>query len=142
MATRSSLTYPPPSTKGLANCESSFYNEAMQVIPVKLREELAEDPYYQRCVRHSKDCRGRITWEHAFIYAGKQIQEKWAIIPLCEYHHSVCRFQDAGNLNKEINHYIALSRATPEDLAKYPKKDWEQLKKYLHGKYHDKAERK
>ena len=111
----------------------------MQAIPVKLKEELAEDPYYKRCARHGKECRGRITWEHAFIYAGKQIQEKWSIIPLCEFHHAVCRFQDSGDLNKEYNQYIALKRATQEDLAKYPKKNWEQLKKYLYEKYKNKT---
>ena len=111
----------------------------MQAIPAKLREELALDPYYKRCTRHGWDCWGRITWEHAFIYAGRQIQEKWAIIPLCEYHHAVCRFQDSGSLNKEYNQYIALCRASDEDLAKYPRRDWEQLKKYLHEKYKEKA---
>lgn len=101
----------------------------MNNIPLSLREEMAADPYYKVCARKSKACNGRITWEHAWIYAGKQIQEKWAIIPLCWYHHL------GDGLHKEKNQAISLFRATPEDLAKYPKKDWEQSLKYFKEKY-------
>lgn len=80
-------------------------------------------------------CRGRLTLEHAFIYAGKQINEDWAIIWLCAFHHAVDEFQDGGNLEKDLNQFLALSRATPEDLAKYPRKDWAQLRRYLTVKY-------
>jgi hypothetical protein len=79
---------------------------------------MANDPYYSICSRRNHECSGRITWEHCFIYGGRQIQEKWAIIPLCEYHHL------GVGLNKRINERIAIERATSEDLAKYPRKDW------------------
>lgn len=102
----------------------------MRPIPPKLREEMASDPYYKFCARrHEGTCSGRITWEHALIYAGKQINEKWAIIPLCVYHHL------GEGLNKELNVYIALERATPEEFAKYPRKDWSQIFRYLSAKY-------
>jgi hypothetical protein len=107
----------------------------MRKIPTKLREEMADDPYYSVCSRYNENCGGRITWEHVFIYAGKQINEKWAIIPLCEKHHAVNRYQDAGLLDKEINQWISIQRATDEDLEKYPKKDWKTLKVYLENKY-------
>lgn len=97
----------------------------MTPIPPKLREEMSNDPYYKVCARKNGECSGRITWEHAWIYAGKQIQEKWAIIPLCWFHHL------GEGLNKRINQLISLLRATPEDLAKYPKKDWVYEKKLL-----------
>jgi hypothetical protein len=98
-------------------------------IPLQLREKMSEDPYYKNCARKNSDCSGRITWEHAFIYKN-QIQERWAIIPLCVYHH-------LGNgLNKELNHYLALKRADIEDLCKrMPKKDWKQYWNYLKNKY-------
>lgn len=97
---------------------------------------MSEDPYYSVCCRGSEgSCDGRITWEHSFIYAGKQINEKWAIIPLCEYHHGVGKFQDGGDLDKELNQYIALSRALEEDLKKYPRKDWKRMLVYLVQKY-------
>ena len=97
----------------------------MSPIPEKLREELANDPYYQVCARlKDGDCEGRITWEHAWIYAGKQIQERWAIIPLCWHHHL------GAGLEKPKNQYIALMRATPAELAKYPNKNWaEELRR-------------
>lgn len=99
-------------------------------IPIALRNELSKDPYYSTCARANEhSCSGRITWEHCWIYGGKQIQEKWAIIPLCERHHDVLSWQDKGDLNKTLNHRISLARATAEDLAKYPKKDWEYEKR-------------
>jgi hypothetical protein len=99
------------------------------MIPKKLLEEILSDKYYKTCSRLNKDCKGRITFEHAFIYKN-QIQEKWSIIPLCWHHH-------LGNgLDKELNHYIALCRADIDDLEKrMPKKPWRQMYKYLREKY-------
>lgn len=82
------------------------------------------DPYYKKCARANSQCAGRITWEHCWIYAGRQINERWAIIPICAFHHAVDEFQDGGDLDKNENKRISLLRATEEDLAKYPKKDW------------------
>lgn len=101
----------------------------MRKIPTRVVSQMENDPYYQMCARHGPDCAGRITWEHAFIYAGKQINEVWAIIPLCWHHHL------GSGLNKELNQWISIQRATPDDLLKYPNKDWEQLYKYLESKY-------
>lgn len=89
-------------------------SSAMKPIPKKLRDEMAAEYYYHHCCRRDEHCSGRVTWEHCFTYAGRQVQERWAIIPLCEYHHL------GSGLNKRINREIAISRATPEDLAKYP----------------------
>jgi hypothetical protein len=98
----------------------------LRPIPAKLKRQLEADPYYKTCARWREGgCEGRITWEHAFIYAGHQINEKWAIIPLCEHHHL------GPGLNKQINQKIALARATAEDFKKYPKFDWRQMKKFL-----------
>ncbi len=47
----------------------------MRPISPKLREQMANDPYYKYCARGGPDCNGRITWEHCFTYAGKQINE-------------------------------------------------------------------
>ena len=89
------------------------------MIPEKLRKELSKDSYYKKCSRkevfNDHECQGRIRLEHSLIYGGRQIQERWAIVPLCEFAHSVDNFQDGGILNKEKNLYIALSRATIED---------------------------
>lgn len=94
----------------------------MNKIPTKLREQLSEDPEYKVCARHKDgDCDGRITWEHAMIYAGSQVQERWAIIPLCEYHHAVNKHLDGRGLDKRKNIWIALNRATDDDLIRFSK---------------------
>lgn len=97
------------------------------VIPLKLREEMALDPFYKHCAlfgqviegKHPHICEGKITWEHAMIYAGEKIQKKWAIIPLCEKAHAVNSFQDAGTMKKEVNRWVALNRASRPDLEAY-----------------------
>jgi hypothetical protein len=90
---------------------------------------MSADPYYLKCARENAVCAGRITWEHAIIWAGKQVNEVWAIIPLCHYHHQ------GGGLDKDKNRYLALKRATDADLAKYPKRNWKQELEYLKQKY-------
>lgn len=94
----------------------------MRPIPQALKKQILTDPYYLQCARSSEGgCEGRITFEHAIIYAGKQLNELWAIIPLCEYHHAVNQFQDGGNLNKMENIRIALNRATDAELERISK---------------------
>lgn len=89
----------------------------MSKIPAKLLKEILADPYYKVCARKPDGgCAGRITFEHAIIYAGRQLQEKWAIIPLCTFHHAVNEHQDGGNLVKDKNVWIALNRATDSEL--------------------------
>jgi hypothetical protein len=101
----------------------------MRSIPPKIRKQIDEEPYYKKCARLSSECSGRITIEHSFIYSGRQVNELWALLPLCWHHHL------GSGLDKRINEYLSLQRATEEDLAKYPKRDWKQLKKYLSFKY-------
>jgi hypothetical protein len=90
----------------------------MNHIPEKLRTQLSGDPYYRVCARSNSECSGRITWEHALCYAGKQVQERFAIIPLCEYHHL------GAGLVKRHNINIAMARATVDDRKKYPLLKW------------------
>lgn len=105
----------------------------MQPIPTAHKEQIKTDPRFKICARHDPDCQGRITVEHAFTYSGRQINELWAYVPLCWYHHL------GAGLNKEINRWISLQQATAADLAKYPRFDWKQLIKYLNSK-HGKSE--
>jgi hypothetical protein len=108
----------------------------MRPIPKQLRDEMEADPYYKQCVRRKEgNCSGRITWEHSFEYGGKQINEKWAIIPLCWYHHL------GDGLDKDYNQYISVNRMTKADEDKYPRKNWKQLRSYLNGKYENKRTR-
>lgn len=111
----------------------------MKAIPPRLRAELDCDPYYKKCSRkayfNDHECAPNplngqlIEWEHAFVHGGHQVQERWAIIPICYYSHR------GGGLDKEKNQYIALRRATLGELTKYPKTNWYQLFTYLHSKF-------
>lgn len=111
----------------------------MRPIPEKMKQEMLNAPEYQVCMRNAEFndhvCQGRLTLEHALIYRGRQINEKWAIMSLCAWGHDVDEWQDAGNIDKRKNEYCCIIRATDEDLAKYPKKNWKQLRKFLINKY-------
>lgn len=91
----------------------------MNNTPQKVKKKILADDYYRSCARaDEEECDGRITWEHALMYAGKQVQEVWAIIPLCWFHHL------GAGLDKRKNIRIALSRATPEELKRYERNTW------------------
>lgn len=90
----------------------------MSPIPIKLHQQLATDPEYRVCSRAGSACKGRMTWEHAILYAGKQVQEKWAILPLCFYHHL------GAGLDKRWNINYAMSRAKKQDRLNYPRLKW------------------
>ena len=108
----------------------------MRFIPENLKEKISSDPSMKLCIHFNKDCRdefgnrpGRAEWEHAFIYAGKQINERWAIIGVCWYHHR------GPGLNKAYNQYRCLIRMTDEEMSeaikKYPNVDWISLRNRL-----------
>ena len=108
----------------------------MRKISKKNKQIINENPYYRRCARENYDCDGRITIEHALIFAGKQIDEIWNFVPLCEYHHAVNRHQDGGDLKKEINVWIALNQAEESDLRRYSKSvDYVRMREVLNKKY-------
>lgn len=97
----------------------------MRKISKKNLDIIKTDPYYKRCLKNNQDCYGRLTIEHALIYSGRQIDEIWALLPLCWYHHL------GPGLDKNFNRWVALCRATDEDLGKYSKANFQQLKKSL-----------
>lgn len=114
----------------------------MNNMPPGLREELADDPEYQICMRnellHDHECerdsvghRRSVEWEHCWVYAANQIQERWAIISICWFVHR------GPGLVKQINEWISINRMTPEDEAKYPRYNWIQRRKYLNSLYGD-----
>jgi len=104
----------------------------MRPIPKKMLQQILDDPFYQKCIRDFEGkCKGRITLEHSLIWAGRQINDIFAIVPVCACHHEVDEYQNSGQMDKQVNQLAALLRATPEDLKKYPRVDWEQEKKRL-----------
>lgn len=106
----------------------------MRPISQKVKEKLDAEP--DICALKDKNCAGRITYEHCLTYAGRQIDEAWAIIKICAWHHSVDEFQDSGGLNKEKNIWVALNKATDEELLKYSKCiDYIKMRDRLNHKY-------
>lgn len=98
---------------------------------MKMRDELASLPRMKRCAVAGmgyESCDGRIEFDHVWIYAGRQINELWAILGLCHCHHVA---KDGNFLLKETILRASLRIATDEDLAKYPRKNWDQIKKSL-----------
>lgn len=98
---------------------------------VEVRPNLCQ----RRQVFHDHECQGRITWEHALTYAGRQVDEAFAIVKICAWAHDVDEFQDGHNLDKEKNMYIALSQATDEDMARYPRAGWILRRQWLARKF-------
>lgn len=109
----------------------------MRPIAQKNRKIIDSDPYYRFCARADEgDCQGRITIEHAIIVAGRQLDEMWALLPICAYHHSVNQFQDCGKMNKEKHEWLALNRATDEELEAISKAvDYKRKREYLNSIY-------
>lgn len=97
----------------------------MRPIPSKLRNQIAKNPWMKKCCVPGCGNTTDVTWEHALKWAGRQINEAWAIIPLCWHHHLYT------GLDKRFNEWVALHRATDDDLAKYPKHNWFQDLKAL-----------
>lgn len=94
----------------------------MRKISPEDKEYINADKFFKTCIRAKEGtCKGRITIDHVLIFAGKQIAELWNYIPNCEYHHGVENYQDKGDLNKEINTWAALNRATDLELMPYCK---------------------
>lgn len=84
-------------------------------IPADMRAEMDEDPFMHRCCLADNTCEGRIEWHHNLIYAGKRVNEKWAVLPCCHYHHT-----SESHFKEQLNK-IMCSRASVEDLEKYSK---------------------
>lgn len=89
----------------------------MNNIPAKLKKQFLADPEYKVCaLKDYHECGGRITLEHAIIVAGRQMQARWAIVPICARGHEVDGYQDAHTMDKDMNKWVALNRATDDEL--------------------------
>ena len=96
-----------------------------------MRHTLERMPRMKQCELYLWDfgpCSGRIEWHHTEIYRGQQINELWAILGVCSNHHAMVK---TDKKVREALERRSLEIATDEELEKYPKKDWKQLKKYL-----------
>lgn len=98
---------------------------------------MEKDPFYHRCCLTGRGIKTenrfnmeRIEWHHNLIYAGKQVQEKWAILPIVKRLHD----QMVGE-TKERCDWIMLNRATEEDLARFDRANLKAKRDALNKKY-------
>lgn len=105
----------------------------MRPIPPELKEEMSNDIYYKQCCLSSLgNCSNEIQWHHNLIFGGKQVNEKFCILPVCKYHHDI-----ANNryIRERLDH-IMLQRATDEQLKPFCKAiNWIERKKTLAKMY-------
>jgi hypothetical protein len=73
------------------------------------------------------ECEGRLQWHHAFTYAGKRVNELWAIIPLCEEHHKH-EAQWRVYINDKVCERIKHFKAEADFATKYPKSNLLQMR--------------
>lgn len=101
----------------------------MSPIPPKLRDEMSADPFYKKCCITGKT-NEKIDFHHNMIYAGRQLQQKFAILPLAQIiHERIIAYKDKCD-------WIMLNRATPEELKKYSRAiDYNYRLKQLNAKY-------
>lgn len=103
----------------------------MHPIPQKLREEIAESGQNSGCALDHGEygyCYGRVEWHHVWTYAGRQIQEAWAIVGACRKHHDEVKARPEV---KDALERESLRRATEKDLGKYPNKNWNAIRERL-----------
>lgn len=104
----------------------------MRPIPPQLREEMAQDNYYSKCCIRDEKCSGRIEWHHALIFAGRQVNEKFCILPVCHFHHE---HEKDKELHEKLT-YIWLCRASSDDLERFSKGiDYKAMYVRLRKKY-------
>lgn len=90
----------------------------MNHIPTALNKELNEDPFYTKCcLWFLGGCGGRIERHHNLIYAGKQYQAKFCILPACHDHHDMARKTEI----KERFDWVMLNRATEQEILSISK---------------------
>lgn len=91
-------------------------------IPQEMRDFLSKDPFMRLCVVGS-ECSGRVEWHHAFMYAGKRINEVWAILPLCKHHHEHINKKVQDICRAMMRMRIALFGLRTLFDIRYPKSD-------------------
>lgn len=108
-----------------------------------LRRDIGIDPEYARCaaigIPEHPFCGGRITRSHDAKCAGKKVQRRWAINPICALGHGVDEYQDAGtHIPERVRLWIALNRASDRELLEFPRANFIGQRELLNrefGKY-------
>lgn len=99
----------------------------MRPIPKPLLKKMLDDPYYDYCCHEG--CGKQAEKEHAIIIGGRQLNTYWSIIPCCPDHNR------GPKMDKRRNEWVALNRATDEELNEYPKANLIQKRNHLNTIY-------
>jgi hypothetical protein len=91
----------------------------MRPIPLKLREDMSSDKFYSKCciANFVIPCSGKIEFHHNLIFAGKQVNENFCILPICKAHHDI----EKHTIIKEKLNWIMWSRSSDEQIKEYSK---------------------
>lgn len=112
---------------------------SMKVIPQRVRKEMQTDLEYKFCMLRSYKghvCGGRITIEHALMFAGTQVDFKNALISVCARGQEVDHYQDAHTMDKNLNRWVALNRMTDVEIDSISKAfDWRRERDRLNAIY-------
>ena len=113
--------------------KTSKDNTKMRAIPQKLKNELEQDAWYKRCcITGRTKIQEKIEWHHNFIFAGRQVNEKWCILPMAKSIHDREKEQE---IKTRLN-WIMFNRADNETLKKYSKAiDLLEIKELLNKKF-------
>lgn len=91
------------------------------MIPQHLKDQIYLNKFFTKCCIADKDCQGRVSIHHNLIFAGKQVNEFWALLPLCGYHHYN---EGRKNIKSKLN--VIMRKRSNGELEKY-----EKIKKYV-----------
>lgn len=98
----------------------------MRKIPPSIREQINKDPFFKECcLCHTE--KGKIEIHHNFIYAGKQADALFTLLPLCVEHHNLADYTKV----KEKLDWIMIGRMVWSDFSVYPRYNWKQREEYL-----------
>ena len=115
------------------------YSVDMRPISPKVKKQIEADPAYKVCMLRAFPthvCGGRLTREHALIFGGRQVDTKFAIISCCAKGQEVDQFQDAHTMDKKLNVWVALNRATDDELSAISKVvDYRRMREQLNEVY-------
>ncbi len=91
----------------------------MNNIPKALRAKMAMDPFYRVCCVTGAPASSwdRIEWHHNLIFAHKQVQAEFAILPIKQSVHNVV----SNPLIKERLDWVMLNRASESEIRQYSK---------------------
>ena len=92
----------------------------MRKISEKVKNELLAQEKYQFCARCGTQ---GVHLHHALIYAGRQMNEAYAIVPACPKCH---REVDTEPSAREFFQLLAIRGGLPQIASDYPKRDWFQ----------------